>query len=77
MMDFLLLSFEVNIPGPTVLLPIVSEYKDNLSYRASQAVIVVSGIPVCCYKIVIPIMSDIGLREMNPLEFASLSLSDK
>jgi hypothetical protein len=26
---------------------------------------------------VLPIMSDIGLMEMNPLEFASLSLSDK
>jgi len=52
---FLSLSFEVNSPSGTVLLPIVSEYTDNLLYRASHAVIVVSGIAAASSK-----LSDFG-----------------
>jgi hypothetical protein len=48
---FLLLSFEVDVRGGTVLLLIVSEYRPNLSYRASQAVIVVSGIAAASSKL--------------------------
>ena len=49
------LSFEFDVPGGTVLLLVVSEYRLNLSYRASQAVIVVSGIAAASSK-----LSDFG-----------------
>ena len=48
---FLLPLSEVDVPGNTVLLLPVSEYRPNLSYRASHAVIVVSGIAAASSKL--------------------------
>ena len=46
---------EIDISGSVVFLFIVSEYRPNLSYRASHAVIVVSGIAAASSK-----LSDFG-----------------
>ena len=46
---------EIDISGSVVFLFIISEYRPNLSYRASQAVIVVSGIAAASSK-----LSDFG-----------------
>jgi len=63
---------EVDVPGNAMLLLLVSEYRPNLSYKASHAVIVVSGIATASSKILVFSQQYVRLqdeiRSLSPVE---------